>query len=162
MFDIEDCLDAVETILTTKLNAKIVSVEADKIAKSKGLTGGLPSIASGAFYRQAWSDEILNNSPAILFGVAEIAAEGIGPASVKKIKIFIDCIILDNGMDSDTHKRVLRYTRAIEDTMHSSFDSLTFASKIKLEAYAPASFRLDTDNQEEIKIGGVLLTLNIA
>jgi len=160
-YDLEDCLDDFETLLTSKLNAKISAIEAEKIAKGKGLANGLATIEAEAFFRQTWSDKILNNSPAIFFGIENVEAASGGMQTSERPTIFIECVIVDGGMDTDTHRRINRYSRAIRELIEENFDSFTFASKIKVETVRPTSFKLELDTSEEIKVGGVSVSLNI-
>ena len=66
-YDLEDCLDDIEAILKAKLGAKIAAIEAEKISKGKGID--LATVQADAFFRQTWSDKILNYDPGIFFGI---------------------------------------------------------------------------------------------
>ncbi len=160
-YDLEDLLDDVETLLKTSLNAKIQAVESEKTSKGKGLATGLSSIADDSFYRQTWSDKILNTSPAIYFGIENVETSGVGPASAETIKIFSEVVIVDSGMDDLTHRRVNRYSRAMKELFESNFAKFNYASKIKIETVRPTSFRLELDTSEEIKVGGVSISMTL-
>lgn len=160
-YDLEDCLDDFETLLTSKLNTKIAAIEAEKIAKGKGLDGGLSAVDSQAFFRQTWSDKILNYSPAIFFGIENVEAASGGMQTAERPTVFIECVIVDGGMDMLTHRKINRYSRAIKELIEENFDSFTFASKIKVETVRPTSFKLELDTSEEIKVGGVSVSLTI-
>lgn len=160
-YDLEDLLDDVEAILKSSLNAKIQAVESEKSSKGKALSTGLSSIASDSFYRQTWSDKILNTSPAIYFGIENVETSGMGPASAETVKIFAEIVIVDSGMDDLTHRRVNRYSRAIKELFEENFAKLSFASKIKIETVRPTSFRLELDTSEEIKVGGVSISMTL-
>ena len=160
-YDIEDCIDDFETLLKTGLNAKISAIESEKAAKGKGLSAGLSSVSSNAFFRQTWSDKILSYTPAIFFGVENVEASSGGQFTAENLKVFIECVIVDSGMDTDTHRRINRYSRAIKELIEENFDKLSFASRIKVETVRPTAFKIDLDTSEEIKVGGVSVSLSI-
>jgi len=160
-YDIEDCIDDFETLLKTSLNTKIAAIESEKSSKGKGLTTGLSSIAEDAFFRQTWSDKILNYTPAIFFGIENVETTSGGQLTSENLKIFIECVIVDSGMDTDTHRRINRYSRAIKELIEENFDKLSFASRIKVETVRPTAFKLELDTSEEIKVGGVSVSLSI-
>lgn len=160
-YDLEDCLDDFETLLKANLNAKIASIEAEKTAKGRGLSTGLPSVDAEGFFRQTWSDKILNYSPAIFFGIENVEAISGGMQTAERVTVFVECVLVDNGMDTDTHRRINRYSRAIKELIEENFDAFSFASKIKVETIRPTSFKLELDTSEEIKIGGASVSLSI-
>ncbi len=161
-YDGEDVLDDVIAIVQAGLSAKLVEIEAEKIAKGKGIDGGLPAPESSAYYRQSWSDKILNHSPAIFYGIEDVQTEGIGPATKEQFRIFVEVVIVDSGMDEFTSNRLLRYSRALKEVLHDKFASVAETGRIKIETVRPVSFKLDADSSEEIKVGGVSLTVAIA
>ena len=161
-FDQEDLLDAILEIMTTKLNARIAAVEAEKVAKGKGLTPTLATVASNAYFLQTWSNAILNRSPAIFYGVEEVSAQDGGSIAAKTYKIFCEIVVLDDGMRNDTHRRIARYSRALEEIFSEAFGSIESSSRIKIETVRPISFKLELDSSEEIKVGGVSLQISLA
>lgn len=158
-YDLEDCLDDFETLLKTKLNTKIAEIESEKVAKSKGIN--LEQVSGDAFFRQTWSDKILNYNPAIFFGIENLDPVSGGEITAERVTIFIECVIVDGGNDTNTHRRVNRYSRAIKELIEQNFDSIEYGSKIKVETVRPTSFKLELDTSEEIKVGGVSVSLNI-
>lgn len=158
-YDLEDCLDDIEAILKDKLAAKITAIEAEKTAKGKGIA--LANVQADAFFRQTWSDKILNYDPGIFFGIENLEAVSGGMQTAERVTIFIECVIVDGGNDANTHRRVNRYSRAIREVCEENFDSLPFGSKIKIETVRPTSFKLELDSSEEIKVGGVSVSLTI-
>ena len=161
-YDIEDVLDDVETLLKSKLNDAITAIETEKAEKNKTLLTPLELISNEGYFRQTWSDKILNQSPAIFYGLENIETTSGGTATAEKLTLFIECVVVDSGMDGDVHRRINRYSRAIKEVLENSFDYLSFASKIKVESLRPTAFKLDVDSSEEIKVGGVSVSLNIA
>lgn len=171
-YDAENMLSDLKTILVNNLNAAIAAVEAEKIAQ------GLPATALAAIdltasatnpsgyvglFEQTWSFENLNVKNAIFYGIEDNQAQGIGPATMEAFKLFVEIITVDGGNDTLGIKRLLRYTRAIKDVMEANFDRFpTNSNKIKIETVRPTSFKLEADSSEEIRVGGVSITMAIA
>ncbi len=163
-YDAEDLLDTILEIMTTggALNAKIAAVEAEKTAASKGVTGGLASIASTSYFLQTWSDKILNANPAIFYGIEDtLSNDGGGGVVAKTYKVFVEVVLVDNGMTNDCHKRINRYARALEELFAANFAPAIAAAKVKIDSVRPISFKLELDSSEEIKVGGVSLTITL-
>jgi hypothetical protein len=161
-FDQEDLLDSVYQIMTDAgaLNTKIAAIEAEKIAKGKGLTPTLASIASDSYYEQSWSDKILQTNPAIFYGVEDVeAVDGGGGAVAKTYTIFVEIVLVDNGMTNDCHKRIARYARALEELFADAYAPAIAGGKLKVKQVRPFSFKLALDSDEEIKVGGVSITI---
>lgn len=161
-FDAEDVLDMVLDIMTASgaLNTKIAAVEAEKTAKGKGLTPTLASVAADNYYLQTWSDKILNTSPAIFYGIEDVAAVDGGGAVAKTYKIFCEIVLVDSGQTNDGHKRINRYARALEELFTAAF-APALGVKIKVDQVRPISFKLELDSSEEIKVGGISLQITL-
>lgn len=162
-FDAEDMLDMVLGIMTTgsALNAKIAAIEAEKIAAGKGVTPTLASIASTSYYLQSWSDKILNTSPAIFYGIEDVASVPNAGAVAKVYKVFVEVVLIDSGLTNDSHKRINRYARALEELFAAAFAPALGYGQIKIDTVRPISFKLELDSSEEIKVGGVSLTITL-
>lgn len=160
-FDTEDLCDSIKQLLTdgNALNNKIAAIEAEKTVKGKGLTPALESISN--YFFQSWSDEILNCSPAIFYGVEDISANDGDGAVAKTHKVFIEVVFVDNGQRNDGTSRVMRYARAVEEVINEAFSTVTIPGRIKIETVRPMSFRLSLDSSEEVKVGGVSLTVTL-
>ena len=158
----EDLLDDVEKAFKNNLNDKIAAIEAEKLGKSKGLTGGLASVAASAYYRQTWSEKILNDKVAFYYGVENIAPIDGGGDNARIVRVFCEIVLVDGGDQyNDTHSRAFRYGRAVEEVAKEKLNNLGFASQIKIEAFAPVTV-LDAGTSEEMKIAGIKLTTSIA
>lgn len=163
-YDGEDLLDSVLQIMIEgdALNNKIAAIEAEKVLKSKGLTPTLKPIAAGSYHEQTWSDKVLNSTPAIFYGIEDVqSADGGTGAVAKTYKVFIEIILVDNGMQNDTHKRIQRYSRALEELFSSAFAPAISGSNVKIDSVRPISFKLELDSSEEIKVGGISLTITL-
>lgn len=157
--DGEDLLDDLETILKNELNAQITAIEAQKAAQNKSLTPGLDSIPTSAYYRQTWSQGILNNPFSLFFGIEDVGTVDGGGATALAFKIFIEVIMVDGGQTNDWDKRISRYTRAVKEVVEKNIRRLNYVSAIKVEAVKPQALQLDSS--EEIKVGGVAITAAI-
>jgi hypothetical protein len=144
------------------LNAKIAAIEAEKTAKGAGLTPTLASVDAGSYHLQTWSDKILNSTPAIFYGVEDIESADGGGVVGKKYKVFVEAILVDNGMTNDVHRRVSRYARALEELFAEAYAPAIPYGKVKIDTVRPISFKLDLDSSDEIKVGGVSLTIALA
>lgn len=140
------------------LNAAILAVETEKIAASKALTPTLAPIAADAYYRQSWSEKILNNSPGVFYGIEEVQTLNSGGATAKSYKIFVDVVLVDSGQTNDSSSRICRYTRALEELFTANFAPAVAQGKLTITEERPMSFRLQTDSDEEIKIAGISIT----
>lgn len=160
-FDAEDILDTVLGVMTAGLNTQIAAIEAEKIAAGKGLTPTLAQIDSGSYVEQTWSDEILNFNPGIFYGIEDVSTQSIGMAVAKTYKIFCEVIVIDDGNSVGCHKRILRYSRALEEIFETAFKDAIGGGKASVEQVRPISFKKDLDSSEEIKIGGISLTITL-
>lgn len=161
--DAEDMLDSILDIMVSggALNAKINEIEAEKFAKGKGLAPALQTIADDAYYCQTWTSKILNSSPAIFYGIEDVqAAENAGVVA-KTYKIFIEVVVVDSGMTNDTYKKIARYSRALEELFGGVFLPQVASGQIKIDSVRPISFKLELDSNEEIKVGGISLTVTL-
>lgn len=164
-FDAESVLEMIYDIMTTggALNAKIAAIEVEKgaMSPSKALTPTLAPIPASAYFEQTWNDKILNMSPAILYGIEDVTAQDGGGAVAKTYKCFVEIILVDSGQKADAIKRILRYTRALEELFVTNF-STAIGSTIKIDTLRPVAFKLEmAANSEEIKVGGISLTVTL-
>lgn len=168
-FDTENLMTNVLAIMTANLNAKIAAIEAEKIAGGAPATNlqpvdntiGADGTPNG-YFEQTWSDKILNINPAIFYGLENITATSIGPATAERYSIFIEVVLVDSGMDNLTKYRIHRYSRALKEIFEENYASLMSAAQIKIETVRPISFKLDLNSSEEIKVGGISLTTALA
>ena len=111
-YDAENLLADIKTsILTTNLNTAIAAVEAEKIAQGLPVTSILPVDTTIGYFEQSWTMENLNVNPAIFYGIEDVQAKGIGPATHNKfIRFFVEVILVDSGMDKLGLNRIHRYT----------------------------------------------------
>lgn len=162
-YDSEDLLDTLLGIMTdgSALNNKIAAIEAEKTAQGKQLTPAISSIDNTAYFPQTWNDKILNKTPAIFYGIEDVQSNDGGGVVATTYKCFVDVLVLDNGQTNDVWKRVARYSRALKELFLSNFKPAIAQGTVKVEAVRPIAFKPDLDSSEEIKVGGVLLSITI-
>lgn len=156
LYDIETLLDDLKNLLQEKLNTKIDAIALEK--STSEITFDMQQVQESSYHYQTWSDKILTQVPAIFYGIEEIQANGVGPATLEVYKIFVEIIILDNGNDPYTQRRLLRYSRALKEVLQENYDSFPWSNKTKIETVRPVSFSLNQDTSEEIHVGGVSIT----
>lgn len=166
VFDSEDLLDMVLDIMTTgsALNAKIAAVEAEKAAKGKGLSASYPllSVASTSYHLQSWNEKILAKTPAIFYGIEDVVVNPSGGnVNAKTYKVFIECLLIDSGMTNDVSKRIHRYSRALEELFAANFKPAAEAGTVLIEQVRPMSFKLQVNSNDEVRIGGISLSVTI-
>lgn len=161
-YDSEDLMTDVLALMQSKLNAKIASVEAEKIAKGLPDTGLQPIAATG-YFEQNWGDKNLNINPAIWYGIEQVLSEGIGPATAVTYRIFVDILLIDSGMDTLTKNRIHRYSRALKEVFEENWDRVfKQANVIKIETVRPIEFKLEENTSETYKVGGIAITTTLA
>jgi hypothetical protein len=163
-YDAEDLLASILAIMVDggALNAKVAAIDAEKTAAGKALTPALAPFASDAYYEQSWSNKILNNSPGIFYGIEDVQAQDGGGGVVAKIyKVFVEVVYCDSGQTNDAHKRINRYARALEELFAAAYAPALGHGTVKMEAVRPMAFKLALDSDEEIKVGGISLTISL-
>ncbi len=164
-FDAEDLLDMVSDIMTTgsALNAAIAAVEAEKVAAGKGLSPTLQPVLAASYHVQTWSDKILERNPAVFYGIEDVVAvDNGGGAVAKTFKLFVEVCLVDSGQTNDMHKRINRYARALEELFSANFAAAAGMGQVKIEQIRPMAFKLALDSDDEVKVGGVSLTISFA
>lgn len=158
-YDAEDLLESILLIMTENdaLNSRIESIEAEKSAAGKGVTGGLKPIKD--YYLQTWTEKMLQKTPAIFYGIEDVQSQDGGGAVAKTYKIFVEVVMVDSGQYNDSHKRISRYARALEEIFCESFDQARQFGKVKVDSIRPFAFKIELDSDDECKVGGVSLTI---
>ncbi len=162
-FDTEDVLDFIKNTMTDAgaLNAKITAIENEKTSAGKPLHPQLSSIADKAYYEQTWSDKILQSSPAIFYGIADVQAVDGGGVTAKTYRCFVNIVYINSGQQNDGPRRVNRYSRAIEELFERQYASELVSGKIKIESVQPMAFQLEMGTSEEVVMGGIQISLTI-
>lgn len=161
-FDTEDILDMILSVMQGgALNAKITAIEAEKAAGGKTLTPGLLAIDDANYYEQTWTNKILNTNPSIFYGIEDVAGVDGGGVVAKTYKCFVEIILIDNGQTNDMARRIARYSRALEELFAAAFDAAKGNGTVKIETVRPIAFKLDLDSNDEIKVGGISISISL-
>ncbi len=161
-YDAENLLEAILGVMTSGLNAKVAAIEAEKLADGKGLTPALAAINSAAYYAQTWDEKILNSKGAsIFYGIGDVSLVENAGAHAKTYKMFVDVVYVDSDLQKDGYKRILRYSRALEELFAVQFAPAIAGGTVKVEQIYPIGFKLEMDSSDEVKIGGVSLTVTL-
>lgn len=163
-FDSEDLIQMLEDIMkhsTEGLNTYITNIEAEKTTAGKGLTPALKTVPATAYYPQTWNDKILNNPISVFYGIEDVATVDGGGAVAKTYKLFCEIVLCDNNLSNDSWKRVSRYSRALEELFAKKFDPAIAGGRVKVEQVRPIAFKLALDSDDEVKVGGVSLTITL-
>ena len=162
-FDCEDVCAMLLHVMTNggALNAKITAIEAEKAAKGLTLVPVLSSVASDAYYEQTWTDKLLNSNPAIFYGIEDVQTVDGGGAAAKTYKCFVEVILVDPGQTNDFAKRINRYSRALEELFISALGAAPEVGTIKIDTVRPIAFKVQVDSSEEIKVGGISISITL-
>lgn len=163
-YDAEDLLDTVLGIMTNgdALNVKIAAIEAEKTAAGKALSPTLKTVASDSYHLQTWNEKILQKTPAIFYGIEEVRAEAVADVVAKTYQLFVEIVMVDNGMTNDASKRINRYARALEEVFAAAFEPAVATGKVKIDQVRPMAFKLQVNSNDEVKVGGISLQTSIA
>lgn len=164
--DIEDILEDVLSVMKTDsaLNNAIQKIENEKVSKSRGLEGGLKSVPDNAYYFQTWNDKILNEAVAVFYGVEDQNPDDAGPesrAQAESYKIFIEILVLDDGMKDDAVKRVMRYAKALKELFNAQLSDRLRHERVTLTLKKPMAIRAGLNTSQEYKIGGLELSVTL-
>lgn len=162
-YDTEDLLDSVLKIMVNggALNAKIAAIDAEKVLKGKSLATAMLAIPDDGYYEQTWNNKILNNPVGILYGIENVSTFDGGGALGKNYTIFVEVVYTDSGQNNDSNKRIARYSRALEELFIQHLNDVAEIKNIKIESVRPIAFKMQIDDSEEIKVGGISLTITL-
>lgn len=162
-YDSEDLLDDVLDVMVGggALNARVAAIDAEKIAAGKPLDPVLKPFADDAYYCQAWSEKILNNSPSIFYGIEDITTVDGGGAVAKTYKLFVEVILVESVGAIDSSKRIARYNRALEELFVEFFAPSKNHGAVKIETVRPLSFKVAGDSDDELKVGGISISVSL-
>lgn len=164
-YDTESLLDSVLQIMTNAgaLNTKIAAIDAEKTAAGKSLTSTLAPIGADSYYLQTWTDKVLQTSPAIFYGVEDVKAESAGAVVAKGYTLFVEIVLVDSMLAGvgDGAKRIMRYTRALEELFAENFAPAIAGGRVKVDQVRPIGFKLALDSDDEVKVGGVSLMVTL-
>lgn len=156
MIDIEHILTKMETAMkdvTTGLNSVLASIDSEK---NDGLT--LKSIPTEAYFFQTMDERVANYDPFLYYELSEIVNENNGPSNYKAYTITV-IIVFDVGMEEAATsakalpKRILRYSRALEQFFSGKWDSIKKGFTFNVQSLVPVSIQLVNSSKPFMAVG---------
>ena len=153
--------------MATRLDAEMVEaiiigyVQADLAAKAVEINAqkndGV-TINNIQNYFTTLTEETNNINEFILYGMDNIDAEGIGPATVSTFTMVVFTFDVQklNTLGEEWRKKAFRYTRAMQEIIQSHYKDDGRISEIEITGLLPQTFQ-DNENSPLYKIGGVLI-----
>jgi hypothetical protein len=137
-YDIESFISDLDTFLKANLNTQLTVIDAEK---NDGIT--LPPVGADAYFFQTLNDTVTNYNPFVFYGVDQVEAEGVGPATRRAYSVDVVLCFTDSGGDAPNVvvKKLFRYARALEEIFLSNWDKMGRAPKIKVKSLVPVSFK---------------------
>lgn len=156
-YDLEDLVRDVKAVLQAKLNAQIDAVENEKVNGGTVATN-LDHISNTAYHEFAWNDSGMNEMPALGIFVAGHNEESTGPYTRAQYTLEIG-IVLNTTNDPLVTKKMLRYMRALRQTVEQNWGKINNAvTREKIETIGPIDFTLNIDSSDVYKIAGISIT----
>lgn len=157
-FDLECFVDSVEVFLKSKLNDRILLIDAEKNL-NKPVEDHIitEAVNECAYVFQSLDNLALNFDPILFYGVAQVPSKGIGPATAKNPKIEISVIKQDSSLGEENKvigKQLLRYQRALEEIFEENFYKInSVRPKIEVSSLQPISFQMQNSSDQFKAIG---------
>lgn len=134
-YDIETFLDEIEAALKANLNTKITALNTEKAGAPV-----LATISNDAYFLQELNGKTINHDPFILYGIEDIIAESRGPSSLQRVVVSVIIVVADEGTDVAIGKRIMRYARALKETLQDNWTLSSAGHKIDIRSLVPQSF----------------------
>lgn len=162
-YGVENLVYDIVTLMKAQLNTYIAQVEADRVAQGLPVTSLQQINTTSGYFKQTWTNEILNVSPAMFYGVEQSdKVEGLGPVTLKQYEIFCEVVYNDSMGDRLAIDRMFRYIDALEALFSDNFDKIRGSSKILIKTVTPFSFKIDFNSSEDTFVAGVHLITSLA
>ncbi len=155
VYDFENVLDDVKSILSSNLNTKIAEINAEK---NDGIT--MPTINNNAYFFQTLDERVTNFDPFLVYSIDTLEGENDYGRSQMNILINNILIIADNGKDS-INRILFRYLRALNEIWKENFQSTSFSNRYKISSFTPVPFE-SLDTSTKYKGIGVIIETNMA
>lgn len=156
VLDIESVLDNVGQILKTNLNKEVALVNAEK---SDDVV--LSFVSDNAYTYQSLDHEVLNYDPVILFGIIDIDNVNNGPFNQKNLTISIVVIAEDDADGEKMTRKMLRYQKALAQTIEKNWSSGIIGNKITIKNQLPAKIE-GLNSSQAHRVVGIEIETSIA
>lgn len=152
VYDIEQLLTDIKTILVDNLNVKITAINTEK---NDSIT--LDSIESSAYFMQGMDGPQTNFDPFVYIGVTDIKGEeGLMSYTATLLDIAVAIIVADEGQDVEMWKRMFRYQRALREVFEENFDFKAGTVKLSVRSQVPIEIQLLNNSYSHKAIGVTL------
>jgi len=154
-YDWESLGADIETVMTDNLNTKLTAITTEK-----GDSLSLKSVGASAYFFQSLDNTVVSYDPYIFYAIESVDAEGVGPAVAEDILVSIWLVLQDPKEDLSTHKRMLRYARALKEIFLENWDSNSKRGKIMIESFKSEQFT-NANTSDDYRVAHVNLRLNM-
>jgi hypothetical protein len=135
--DLEKIVDSLVAILKAHLNTQIAAISSEK---NDGLN--MESVFNSAYALLDLNTQPMTWDPFVVILVDDIRTQGQGPMSAHIVSLLVLLVKEDQGTDSDIHRKMLRYLRAVEETVEGNFSDLSVNTKYEVQSLAPQRLKL--------------------
>lgn len=137
IYDFENLLDDIKTILANNLNTKIIAINA-----RKNDSISLETVDSAAYFLQTLDAEVINYNPFIVYAVEEVSSEGQGPYTRDELTISVSLVAADTNIDVNMSKRMFRYLTALKEVLQENWTTNNNNAKLKIKGIPPIDLQL--------------------
>ena len=162
--DAERFSDRIKLLLEDNISAKLTEITNDFAAEdaAAGRTITLEDIPSDGYFLNT-SSTSPNINPFVIIVLDNVSVSSAGSSAARNYNFVI--IFCHSGMKNESsdniQRKLLRYTRAIEEVYLEKFDQLGGYSKIKLNG-TEYNQEHDTKRGQIIRVSGISFTATIA
>jgi len=141
-YDLEMLLTKTLGIFESNLNTTIAAIQTEK---NDGMV--LATIDAAAFLFLELNGKAINYNPFFFLFIDGIESDGQGPASVSLVNMKAILCFADQGQDIAIGKRVLRYHRAVQETIEDNFAEIEGAVRLQVSSLVPDYLKLANSSQ---------------
>ena len=134
IYDVESFIDDAIAVIKSNIASEIAAINSEK---NDALTLLVP--VNEAWFFQNTNDDYFNFEPFVLYALESVAIEtSFDENNIKKIRLTIEIGFSDSGMNpNDSVRKLLRYTRALEQAFTKNYRKIDSASNVSLESLSP-------------------------
>jgi hypothetical protein len=156
IYDLEQLLSDIQSLLSQSFNAKLTMIDAEK---ADGVI--LKPIDSRAYFIQELNSKSANFNPFVFIGVTNIESKPLLSGTAASYTINVGVVLADSGNDVSIVKRMFRYARAMKETIEENFFLEDSAISLEVEGLIPAQFQ-DLNSSQSYRVVGVDIVATLA
>jgi hypothetical protein len=157
IFDIEDTVLRVESILKERLNTAIGAINT---AKNDSIV--LKTVESTSYFIQSMDERMANMDPYVVVAIEGIESQGQGPYTQHTISIMAALCLADNGQDLNVSRRMFRYGTALREALEKGWsDTGGNSQRLMVQSQVPIAFQL-LNTSQNFRAVGVTITIGLA